>query len=132
MILVDTSVWISLLKHNTRVWQEADRALSFVTCGPIIQELFQGLRESPAAILLRNDILAIPRLSDPVDATTFVEAAEIYRQGRQRGYTIRSSTDCLIAAIAIKNNVPVWHRNRDYSAIAKFTSLRAYTGTTSR
>jgi predicted nucleic acid-binding protein len=132
VILVDTSVWISLLEQNTRAWLEADRILSFVTCGPIIQELFQGLREGPAASVLRGDILAIPRISDPVAASTFVEAAEIYRQGRQRGYTIRSSTDCLIAAIAIQNNLPVWHRDRDYSAIAKFTNLRAYTGTTSR
>jgi predicted nucleic acid-binding protein len=132
VILVDTSVWISLLKQNTGAWLEADRILNFVTCGPIIQELFQGLREGLPAGVLRQDILAIPRISDPVDITTFVEAAAIYRQGRQRGYTIRSSTDCLIAAIAIQNNVPVWHRNRDYSTIARFTSLRAYTGTTSR
>jgi predicted nucleic acid-binding protein len=132
VILVDTSVWISLLKQNTRAWRDTDRVLTFVTCGPIIQELFQGLREGLAASALRSDILAIPRVSDPVTANTFLEAAEIYRHGRQRGYTIRSSADCLIAAIAIQNNVPVWHRDRDYSAIAKFTSLRAYTGTTSR
>jgi predicted nucleic acid-binding protein len=40
-------------------------------------------------------------LSDPVPEAVFLQAAEIYRQGRQKGYTIRSSTDCLIAAIAI-------------------------------
>jgi predicted nucleic acid-binding protein len=37
--------------------------------------------------------------------------------------TIRSSADCLIAAIAIANSIPVWHRDRDFSAIAKFTAL---------
>jgi predicted nucleic acid-binding protein len=132
VILVDTSVWISLLQHKTRTWLDADRMLNFITCGPIIQELLQGLREGPASSVLRRGILAIPRISDPVSLTTFVEAAEIYRRGREKGYTIRSSTDCLIAAIAIQNNVPVWHRDRDYSAIARFTSLRAYTGTTSR
>ncbi len=42
-----------------------------------------------------------------------------------RPHTIRSSTDCLIAAIAIRNGVPVWHRDRDYDVIAKFTALRA-------
>ena len=132
MILVDTSVWISLLQRKHRVWLDADELLNFVTCGPIIQELLQGLREDPSSTVFRKDILAIPRVSDPVSTTTFVEASEIYRQGRRKGYTIRSSTDCLIAAIAIQNNVPVWHRDRDYSAITRFTSLRAYTGTTSR
>jgi predicted nucleic acid-binding protein len=132
VILVDTSVWISLLQRKPRSWLDADRLLNFITCGPVIQELLQGLRDDPASSILRRDILAIPRISDPVPLATFVEAAEIYRLGRQKGFTIRSSVDCLIAAIAIENNVPVWHRDRDYSAIARFTSLRAYTGTTSR
>ena len=132
MILVDTSVWISLLQRKPRAWLDADQLLNFITCGPIIQELLQGLREDASSSVLRKDILAIPRVSDPVPMDAFLQAGEIYRQGRQKGYTIRSSTDCLIAAIAIQNNVSVWHRDRDYSAIARFTSLRAYTGTTSR
>jgi predicted nucleic acid-binding protein len=31
--------------------------------------------------------------------------------------------DCLIAAIAIEHQVPVWHRDRDFTAIARFTAL---------
>jgi predicted nucleic acid-binding protein len=53
----------------------------------------------------------------------YVAAADIYRQGRRRGLTIRSATDCLIAAIAIRNGVPIWHRDRDFEAIASFTAL---------
>lgn len=56
----------------------------------------------------------------------FLEAAEIYAQARRQGYTIRSPIDCLIAAIAIENNVPIWHSDRDFSTIARFTPLRAY------
>jgi predicted nucleic acid-binding protein len=55
----------------------------------------------------------------------FVAAAEIYRQGRRRGITIRSSTDCLIAAIAIDYGIPVWHRDRDFRAISRYTALEA-------
>jgi predicted nucleic acid-binding protein len=40
--------------------------------------------------------------------------------------TIRSSIDCLIAAIAIENRVPVWHRDRDFSAIATYTALEIF------
>jgi len=120
---VDTSVWISLLKPNFRTWQEADQLLTFVTCGPALQEILSRYREGPGTSIFRDGILAIPRVCDPVPAATFVEAAEIYRLGRQKGDTIRSSTDCLIAAIAIENNVPVWHRDRDFSAIARFASL---------
>ena len=60
-------------------------------------------------------------------AEAFLEAAEIYRSGRRRGYAIRSTVDCLIAAIAIRNSVPVWHKDRDYSLIARYTPLRAVT-----
>ena len=41
-----------------------------------------------------------------------------------KGITIRSGIDCLIAAIAIENDVPVWHRDRDFVEIAKYTRLR--------
>jgi predicted nucleic acid-binding protein len=53
----------------------------------------------------------------------YVAATDIYRRGRRRGLTIRFATDCLIAAIAIRNAVPVWHRDRDFDAIASFTVL---------
>ena len=104
----------------------ADRTLRYVTCGPIIQEVLQGIREMPLTKSFRESFASIPRLSDPLPFSTFLEAAEIYSHGRRKGYTIRSSTDCLIAAIAIQNDVPVWHKDRDFTAIARFTRLRAY------
>ena len=132
MILVDTSIWIALLKSKPRAGISPERLVTFVTCGPIIQEVLQGLREGPLSNAFREDFLVIPRLSDPIPVAVFLQAAEIYQHGRRKGCTIRSSIDCLIAAIAIQNDVPVWHRDRDYSAIARFTSLRNYTGTASR
>lgn len=97
MILVDTSIWIELLAGKPRRSIREEDLLRFVTCGPTV--------------------------SDPVPLTLFVSASEIYRQGRRRGITIRSSVDCLIAAIAIDNRVPVWHRDRDFDAIARYTGL---------
>ncbi len=124
MMLVDTSVWIELLNGaaGSRVTEE--ELLNFVTCGPVLQELLQGLRDDPESDALREELLALPVLSDPVPIGLFLSAAEIYRLGRAKGYTIRSSTDCLIAAIAIENGVPVWHKDRDFEAVARYTSLR--------
>ena len=65
----------------------------------------------------------MPRLGDPLSLHTLLSAAEIYRQGRPKGYTIRSSADCLIAAIAIESRVPVWHKDRDFRLITRYTSL---------
>jgi predicted nucleic acid-binding protein len=123
MILVDTSIWIEILTRNPRHIIREEDLFSFVTCGPVVQEVLQGLRPGLQSDAFRTAFLAIPVLSDPVPLGLFVSAAEIYRQGRRRGITIRSSVDCLIAAIAIDHGIPVWHRDRDFSAIAGYTGL---------
>lgn len=89
-----------------------------------MQEVLQGLRDHPASIRDREGLLALPVLNDPLPLALFRSAAEIYRLGRTKGYTIRSSVDCLIAAIAIENDVPVWHQDRDFELITRYTSLR--------
>ena len=122
MILVDTSIWIELLAGRLGGVEE-ERMLQFVTCGPVLQEVTQGLRPGAAAEGFRDALLALPVISDPVPARLYLAAADILRQGRRRGLTIRSSVDCLIAAIAIENRVPVWQRDRDFATIARFTEL---------
>lgn len=123
MILVDTSVWIEILNGRQGQKLTGDDLLRFLTCGPVAQEVLQGVRTGGLGESFRDAFLAIPRLSDPLPWNIFLEAAEIYREGRKRGYTIRSSTDCLIAAIGIANRVPVWHRDRDFTNIAKYSRL---------
>jgi len=124
VILVDTSAWVELLNGRWRSRAASGDLLQFATCGPVIQELLQGLRAGPAAEEFRDSLLSLPRLADPVSLSVYLEAAEIYREGRNRGYTIRASTDCLIAAIAIDSGVPVWHKDRDFDHIAAYTRLR--------
>jgi len=128
MILVDTSVWIELLKGRPGSGVSPEEALHFVTCGPVVQEVLQGLDRDTFGEGFRRAFLALPRLSDPLPAAIFLEAAEICRQGRAKGYAIRSSLDCLIAAVAIENRVPVWHRGRDFSRIARYTALEVREG----
>jgi predicted nucleic acid-binding protein len=82
------------------------------------------LRPGAQSHSFREAFLAIPVLSNPIPLSLFIAAAEIYQQGRRKGITIRSSVDCLIAAIAIENGIPVWHRDRDFGAIARYTGLQ--------
>jgi predicted nucleic acid-binding protein len=123
MILVDTSIWIGLLAQKPRKVIREEDLLRYVTCGPVVQEVLQGLRPGLQSDAFRSAFVAIPIVSDPVPLSLFIAAADIFRQGRRRGITIRSSTDCLIAAIAIENRIPVWHRDRDFTAIARYTEL---------
>ncbi len=89
----------------------------------MLQEVLQGLRAGAEARRFADFLGSVPCLAEPLPRALFAAAAEIYRSGRRRGYTIRSSADCLIAAIAIEYEVPVWHRDRDFDTIADYTPL---------
>jgi predicted nucleic acid-binding protein len=115
---------MELLRRGDASALPPDEWMRLATCGPILQEVFQGLQPGPWNDGFQQAFLALPCLSDPLPARTFQQAAEIYRLGRWKGYTIRSSTDCLIAAVAIEERVPVWHRDRDFAVIARFTGLQ--------
>ena len=121
-VLVDTSIWIAILRGEIEVDRMNYR--SYATCGPIVQEVLQGFNEDPISLRYADLFMNVPRLSDPLPSELFVTAADIYRQGRRRGLTIRSTMDCLIAAIALDNGVTLWHRDRDFDNIAQFTNLK--------
>ena len=124
MALVDTSVWIRWFRAGSRLAIEPNQLLNAVTCSPILQELMQGFDDLPAHGRLRTQLLSIPRLTDPIPVDAYLSAADIARFARRKGYRIRSSVDCVIAAIAILNGVPVMHFDRDFDIIARFTTLR--------
>lgn len=124
MVLVDTSVWIA---DSVRPGFLARHAVAgeLVTCLPVVQEVLQGAREKDYPIL-REALLCMPILESPLLFDVFEQAADIYRTGRSVGVTIRSSFDCLIAACAIRNGVPLLHCDRDFTAIARFTRLQSH------
>jgi len=45
---------------------------------------------------------------------TSISAAKLYFDLRKKGVNIRKSTDCLIAQIAIENNVLLVHNDTDF------------------
>lgn len=127
MILVDTSVWIDLLGKARKFRFEPEQWLQVATCNIVVQEVLQGISNDLAARRIQESLLALPRLSDPTPIELHLEAAEIYRRGRQKGYTIRSAADCLIASVAIRNQIPVLHQDRDFEVIARYTGLQTRT-----
>ena len=126
MILVDTSIWIEFLLDAKRLPAAQANLADFVTCGPVMQELLQGFADRHSIDVFRDRLLAFPCLSDPLPLDLYIKASNIYRKGRLRDFTILSSVDCLIAAIAMENNVTVWHRDRDFTAIARSTPLMIF------
>lgn len=126
MILVDTSVWIRILGPRPPARFKNELLLEVVMCLPVLQEILQGIRDDRQGNILQDRLLALPMVESSLGRDCFLEASRIYREGRKRGITIRSSTDCLIAAIAMKHRLPIWHHDRDFDKIASFTPLKLY------
>lgn len=125
MLLVDTSVWIEVYRRGARF--RLGSSVDFddvVTCLPIVQEVLQGFRDETAFRLAREAMHALPIVESPLRAIVFDEAVDLYRRARQHGRSVRSSVDCLIAACALRHDLTVLHRDRDYAALATISPLR--------
>lgn len=70
-------------------------------------------------------LLSVRMLDSPMSLDLFEQAAQLYRTCRAAGYTIRSAHDCLIAACAIRNDVPLLHADIDFDHIARVSALRS-------
>ena len=123
MLLVDTSVWIDLLSRKPSFRIAPEQLFQLCVCPPIVQELLQGLPVDGRYEPMKESIMALPCVNPTISLEMFVKAGEIYRVGRRRGRTIRSSIDCLIAVIAMENKITVWHKDRDFDVIASYTDL---------
>jgi predicted nucleic acid-binding protein len=125
VILVDTSIWIAVFRERDPF--SIEELVPFdqvVTCLPVIQEVLQGFRLERAYRTARDAMLSLPIVESPAEESLFLEAANLYRAGRRRGLTIRSSVDCLIAACALRHDMPILHSDRDYELMAEVSPLK--------
>lgn len=125
MRLVDTSAWIEIFRRPARLTIERLGGLDeVVTCLPIVQEVLQGFGDERSYRIAREAMLALPRVESPLREEVVLEAVDLYRAARRAGITVRSSVDCLIAACALRHDLEVVHRDRDFPAIARISALR--------
>ena len=124
MFLVDTSVWIDVFRGSGK--SRLDKLADFedlVMCLPVMQEVLQGFRDENAFRIARDAMSAMPIVESPLRRGVFDEAVDLYRIARRAGMTVRSSVDCLIAACALRHDLTIVHRDRDYGALAKISRL---------
>jgi len=96
-----------------------------VTCLPVIQEVLQGFREEHAFRVARDSMRSLPIVESPLAMEVIDDAVDLYRRAWRAGLTVRSATDCIIAACAIRHDLEVLHRDRDFDALAGISPLRA-------
>lgn len=125
MLLVDTSIWIEVLRRDSEFDLTAVAEVDeWVVCLPVIQEVLQGFGDESAYRVAHDALLAMPIVESPLDQTVFLEAAALYRAARRMGHTVRSGTDCLIAACALRHDLEVLHCDRDFEVLASVSALR--------
>ncbi len=69
------------------------------TCGIVVAEVFQGLSRDSGRVAIRRSFEDM-NFPEPPGIHLHLRAAELYRGLRERGKTVRSAIDCIIAAIA--------------------------------
>lgn len=130
MIVVDTSVWIDVLRG--RGTRQAKRCVELIEAGEpvaltevIFTEILQGIRSEDQASKVEHHLRAFPMLRlDGIDDFAF--AAELYRTARRRGITIRKTIDCLIAVPCIRAGASLLHADADFDRLASCSALRVF------
>lgn len=126
MNLVDTSVWIELLRDRSGARRYAFHAVvgdqPVALARPIEHELLAGCRDEREWRLLASYL--DEQLYLPIEEHTWREAARIYFDLRRRGLTVSGPVDCVLAQLALDHDAVLVHRDGDYAAIAEVRPLR--------
>jgi len=133
MILVDTSVLIDFFRGERNEAVNNFRSIlqngfRFGITSVIFQEVLQGAKDEKEYAVLEK-YLSTQLFYHPLDPiSTYKNAARVYFDCRKKGITVRSTIDCLIAQIALENNLYLLHNDRDFDAIASVANLKIFRG----
>jgi predicted nucleic acid-binding protein len=128
VILADTSAWVEFLRRtgsstNIAVRDLLDRDLAVTEA--VVMEVLAGARDERHLGELQG-LLGRAALI-PCTSDDYLEAAALFRLCRQRGETVRKLIDCLIAAVALRADIPLLHHDGDYDVLARHTPLQIQT-----
>jgi predicted nucleic acid-binding protein len=127
-VLVDTSVWIDFFKGITNaktklVKEYLEMEYPVYICPLILQEVLQGIRKDEDYVKVKHDMLNLEiLLINQMESS--IGAADLYRDLRKQGITIRRTNDCIIAYYAIYFDIHLVHRDKDFDLIADKTNLK--------
>lgn len=126
MILVDTSVWIDVLRDRTgdvvEAFQKKTHGETSVLSRFTQLELLQGAKSDKDWKQL-DEYLSSQFYLEATEKT-WVDAARIFFELRRKGITVRSSIDCCIAQVALERDALLLHKDADFDRIASIRPLR--------
>lgn len=126
LLLVDTSVWVDYFRmldnaHTEYLDNQLDTAI-VCTCDVVLLEVLRGF-DSDREFAKASQLLTTLPMYETGGSETALRAVSLYRALRRRAITIRSSIDCLIAVVAIDNEIPLLANDRDYLPFARHMNL---------
>lgn len=126
-VLVDTSAWIEYLRgtgsaHNVWIREAIATQRPLGWTDPVLYELTAGAGSAERAGELRGLLMRGP-MQPVVGLQDWEAAAHLYRTVRGRGRTVRSSIDCLIAAVALRTDNAILAVDRDFDVLARVCAL---------
>ncbi len=126
-MIVDTSVWIDFFNgHPSAQAQRLARAIedgeSIALPGLVYTEILLGLKNDREAKRIALLLQAFDWVNEPTQAD-YAAAAALYRQCRAKGLTIRSTIDCVIAQLCLRDGLPLLAKDRDFDRIAQIVAL---------
>ena len=89
----------------------------------MVSEVCQGLRREKDRRRVAEDFRLMTFL-EPSGIDAYLRVADVYRKLRERGTTVRSTIDCVIAVIAEEGGCALLARDRDRQAIVASGLLR--------
>lgn len=122
--LIDTSVWIDYFQQrdteaSTHFLEILNRGHPYGITSVVYQEVLQGA-DSERDLIRLAAYLSTQRFYHPRHPVASYEAAaRLFFRCRRKGVTIRSTIDCLIAQVAIENELYLVHNDRDFDHIAR-------------
>ena len=127
MIVVDSSVWIALLRgHDTpqvRKLGALDEPDQILVGDLILLELLQGARDERHAGRIERQLRQFP-IASMLGPTLAPRIARNHRALRDRGVTPRSTIDVIIGTFCIEGGHLLLHADRDFDPLVEHLGLR--------
>jgi predicted nucleic acid-binding protein len=127
VVIVDSSVWIDFLNGVTNPeTQWLDLNLDHQRIGLttlVLTEVLQGLRDDREAAAVEAELRKF-EIVELHDVALAVEAARHYRHLRGKDFTVRKTTDLLIATYCIREEHQLLHTNRDFDVFERQLKLQ--------
>ena len=127
MILADTSAWV---EYDRATGSAVDLRLSALIAAdgpvavtePIMMEVVAGARSEERESELRRLLMRFQLITFDT-ASDFDGAARIYRRCRAAGVTPRGMVDCMIAAVAWRNEATLLAHDADMDRVARIIGI---------